>query len=392
METNVPKSKNSKFNWIKVFLKWLGITLCGILIAWLVTTKLNSVRAGDTSSKKIAVIMSGTDKTFTIPKEFEDGFPKIASFPLKSQTIFIEPKEDLYSIEQAKIVADEIVNDDSYVLIIGNSNSELTEVTLNSILASKNRPSFILPIATADNILAKANSENYKSILRMVPDNNNQAEMIKSFIFSKMGENANVGLLIDEENETYSNNLSKNISAKILDYNGHIVLSKKYGKSCRFIDEYETLKKNKLLPDIVVYVGVSSNGLLLIEEFKALHINIPIIFTDGCTVERLMIKSKELKNKAYFLSSVSKSEGDKIEPTYKPIGHDAFDLAQKILSSIDEPITRSSVRNYIEKNKLKIIMNGDAGNYKFNEEGNNQEMKFKIYTYQNGILTEVKGL
>lgn len=377
------------------FFKWLGITLVVAVIGWFVKEWLTSKKDGDLSTKYIAVVMSGTDKTFTIPKEFKQGFgdePKITTS--KGQNIRIDKKEDQYSTDQAKIVADKLVKDVKCVLIIGNSNSELTEVTLNSILDYDGiRPAFILPIATADNIISKSSSEGFESILRMVPDNQNQAMIIKRFIFNKIGSKAKVAILVDEENQTYSKNLSKNIASEIIAEDGNIVLNQSYGNEQRFISSYEVLKRNNLLPNVIVYVGVSSNGMLLIEELKALNIKIPVIFTDGCTVQELMKKAGQLLGgDAYFLSAVSKSENG-LEPTYEPIGKDAYTLAKTILNSIDGPITRQSVTEYIAKNKDKITLDaGFAGAYAFNPEGNNKKMDFKIYTYQNGILTEVKGI
>lgn len=392
-ETKEENIKTKARKKIYSFLKWFGLVVVVAIIGWVVMEYLTSWKQGDISSKFIAVVMSGTDKSFTIPLEFKQGFGDQPSIKTSNgQIIFIEKKEDLYSIEQAKIVADKLMNDDRCVLIIGNSNSELTEVTLNSILDSDNRPAFILPIATADNIISKANSEGYKSILRMVPDNDNQASIIKRFIFSKIGNNAKVALLVDEENQTYSNNLSKNISAKIIADNGNVVLDKQYGISNRLINEIEPLRKNNIFPDIIVYVGVSSNGMLLIEELKALKIDVPIIFTDGCTVKDLIKKAKELKNESFFLSAVSKSDTG-IEPTYEPIGKDAFSLAQKILNSIEQPITRESIRNYVANNKGNILLDaGYAGAYAFTDDGNNKLMNFIIYSYQNDILKEVKGI
>lgn len=377
------------------FLKWFGLTLIVAVIGWFVREYMTSKKNGDLSNKYIAVVMSGTDKTFTIPLEFKQGFgdeTKITTS--KQQNISIEKKDDQYSIEQAKIVADKLVKDPSCVMIIGNSNSQLTEVTLNSILDYDGiKPTFILPIATADGIIAKSSSENYKSILRMVPDNQNQASIIKRFIFNKIGGKAKVAILVDEDNQTYSNNLSKNIASEIIAEDGNVVLNQSYGNSQRLMGSYEILKRNGLLPDVIVCVGVSSNGLLLIEELKALKIKTPVIFTDGCTVEQLMKKAGQLLGSdAYFLSAVSKSVSG-IEPTYEPIGKDAYALANKIIKSIDGAVTRESVAKFVAEHKDKITLDAAfAGGYEFDPEGNNKKMSFKVYTYKDRVLTEVIGI
>lgn len=390
-----PPQKKKVSKYLFMLIKWISITILVAIIGWFVREILTAKKRGDVSNKYIAVVMSSTDKTFTIPLEFKQGFgdeTKITT--TRGQEVYIERKDDQYSIEQAKIVADKLVSDERCIMIIGNSNSQLTEITLNSILDIETvRPTFILPIATADAIISKSFSENYNSILRMVPDNDNQASIIKRFIFNKIGSKAKVAILVDEDNQTYSKNLSKNIAGEVIAEDGNIVLNQYYGNSQRLISSYENLKKNNLIPDVIVYVGVSSNGLLLIEELKALNIKLPVIFTDGCTVKELMKKAGNLRNSdAYFLSAVSKSETG-LQPTYEPIGKDAFALAKKIITSIEGPITRESVSKFVSENKNKITLDAAfAGEYDFNPEGNNKSMSFKIYTYRDGVLTEVIGI
>lgn len=382
--------------WGKIRFWSLLVAFVFFVIVWAAQyflTRTADVALKD-SSKYIAVVMSGADKTFTIPKEFKDGFGEKTSFKAtdNNQTIYIDKKEDLYSIEQAKTVAENLIADDKYVLIIGNSNSQLSEVTLNAILDSPDRPAFIMPIATSDNIISKAKSEDYKAILRMVPDNNNQAAIITRLIFKEFPEKPQVAILVDEENATYSTNLSKNIAAKVMNENGNIVFNEKYGNSNRLINIYDLLENHEMLPDIIVYVGISSNGVLLIEELNAMKIDIPVVFTDGCTVNDLIKKAKDLPGETFFLSAVEKSDNG-LEPTYEPIGKDAFTLSARIMERIQGEITRESVRDFIRNNKNELKIDGGfAGSYEFTDDGNNKAMNFKIYYFNNKVLTKYGGI
>lgn len=346
----------------------------------------------------IAVVMSETDNTFTIPKEFKKGFGNEQSIKtINGEFVAIENKDDQYSVDQAKIVADKLVSDVNCVMIIGNSNSELTEVTLNSILnrkEGKTAPAFLLPIATADNLISKSHSEHYSSILRMVPDNDNQALVVARFLYNKFKSNARIAILVDEDNITYSHNLSKNIASAVISQDAIIVLNQAYGNNQRFINSYEVVRRNKVEPDVIIYVGVSSNGMLLIEELKAFGIKSPVIFTDGSTVEELMRKAKNLLgSSAYFLSPVTLDQEKGNKPTYEPIGKDAFNLATLILNGIDGKISRESVSKHVAANKEKIILsNGEAGDYGFSPDGNNKKMDFKIYHYEGDSLILLPGL
>jgi len=377
-------------------LGFIGATILGVIISTPVNDFITAWKEKPYSSKYIAIVTSDADPSFTIPMEFRKGFGHHNPYSTKNnQEIRFETRDDQLSEVQTKVISDNLINDPNCIMIIGNSNSTLSDVTLNAILNSNQiKPVFILPIASADNLIKKSGSEGYKSILRMIPDNKNQAKVITRFILNKISNTAKVIILVDEENQTYSNNLAKNVASGIIAGEGNIILSKYYGNNNRFVPEYEVLRKNKIKFDVIVYVGISSNGILLIEEMKTLKIKTPIIFTDGCTVEELMEKAKQaFGNNAYFLSAVSKLENN-IKPTYEPIGKDAFNLAMSILKAVEGqgPITRESVSRYVAENKTNIDFSGEAGYYHFSEDGNNDKMDFIVYTYRNNTLNDVKGI
>ena len=356
----------------------------------------NKFAEGD---KYVAVIITNkTDESFTIPQEFRKGFGNNGDFKSDNtgQNIKFIKDDDALSEKQAELLADKYVNDPNCVLIIGNSTSSLTEVTLNRILktSKENQPSFILPIATADNITDKAMDQNYQGILRMMPNNEKQAITIKNFIFQKFPKNPKVVIYVDEDNLTYSENLSQQISDKIIRSKGTIVLKKNYGNSNRLINDYHLLfnrnsnDKIRISPDIVVFVGISTNGSLLMEEVNNLKIDIPVIFSDGCTVNNLMRKSQNNINH-YFVSAVEKNFNENSTPTYQTVGEDARELAVKILKSVKGDITKQSVNeyvHYIRKKQELVLDDGKAGKYVFDNKGENTQMSWKLYHYVDGEL------
>lgn len=379
-------------NLLIIFSFFILTTVISAIISDKSTTKYKEIT--EEGDKYIAVAITNlSDETFTIPQEFRKGFGNNSGFESSAskQRITYKFFDDLLSDEQAKIIATQLINDPNCVLIIGNSTSSLTEVTLNSILSSKEtKPGFILPIATADNIIAKAKDQNYNAILRMMPNNEKQAIAIKNFIF-KNYENPKVAILVDEENLTYSKNLSQKISDKLISEKGNggtVVLKKNYGNSNRFIDNYELLKLHSQLPDIIVFVGISTNGSLLMEELENLNLSIPIIFTDGCTVNTLMNSAKDYPN-YYFVSAVQKPSNETDAPTYQPVGEDAQELSKLIIDGVEEEITRESVATYIstiKKGNSEIMSNGKAGKYRFDFDGENASMFWNVYHYVNGKL------
>jgi len=387
-----------KKNWVKnlskgIFFVAIGGVTWGFLGNKFTEWFNNKTKEGD---KYVAIVITNkSDESFTIPQEFRVGFGiNEASFNTirSSQLIKYVADDDALSTKQAEIVANKYIADPNCVLIIGNSTSTLSEVTLNAILSMDSKlekPGFILPIATADNIIDKAKDQGYGAILRMMPNNEQQATTIKNFIFQKFPVNPKVVIYVDEDNLTYSQNLSQKISDKILKYSGTVLLKKNYGNSNRLINDFGLITGNNLKPDIIVFVGISTNGSLIMEESKTLKIRTPIIFTDGCTVKSLMDKSRKNPNH-FYISAVQKPNNENDAPTYQPVGKDARILSKVIINKIEGDITRKSVYDYIvkmKKDNTMIMDDGNAGKYQFNDMGENIKMFWKVYHYENGVLT-----
>ena len=344
------------------------------------------------SNKYIAVLITNkTDESFTIPQEFRRGFAnsKNSFIEHNGQKIEFKLDDDALDVEQAEFLANKYVNDPNCIMIIGNSTSTLTDVTLNKILENENeKPAFLLPIATADDIIDKAKDQDYKGILRMMPNNEKQAITIKNFITQKIPKKPKVLIYVDEDNLTYSKNLSQKIADKIIKSQGTVVLKKNYGNSNRLINDYELLTKNNQEPNIIIFVGISINGSLLMEEINNLSIKIPVVYTDGCTVSSLMRKSKFSKNN-YFVSAVDKSYNGNSTPTYEPVGSDSKGIAINIIRKIKKQVTRESLNKIvynIREEQIRIKEDGKAGLYSFDNNGENTELSWKLYNFTNGEL------
>jgi hypothetical protein len=182
----------------------------------------------------IAVVASKKSTDFPIPEEFLRGFDE--AFPggrtyvetREGKKVDIRIKEDLGSAEEAARIATELVADKDCVLVIGNSNSTLTDVTLDIFLRSNDPPSYILPIATANEIITKAKTGNHGAVLRMVPDNLHQAEVIQSLVKTAAPE-PRVAIYGDQENSFYSLNLSRDIASRIRSAGGQILIEELLG-------------------------------------------------------------------------------------------------------------------------------------------------------------------
>jgi ABC-type branched-subunit amino acid transport system substrate-binding protein len=379
-------------------IKGIVIAVISFLVVgaatWGLTLALDKVKndtvASITGDKYVAIVMSKSDETFTIPDEFLTGFGSSAQLTTRGGSVVkVSYKDDHYLPGEAERVAEELVKDENCVMIIGNANSALTQITLNTLIRSKTRPAFILPIATASQLTAIAKSANYHAMLRMIPDNENQATQIKSFV-AKNTPSQKVAILVDEENRAYSEDLAKKLSAKIRKNGGNIVYKRDYGDANRLVDDLEKLTSQGATPEILIFVGVSNNGLILIDELVQFKVNIPVIFTDGCTVEEIINKAAGMPNESYFLSAVTIKEGQK-KATYEPIGSDAYKLTKTIVGGVADN-SREAIRNYVSAHKEDIVINGgDAGDYQFGPDGDNFKMCFHIYKRVGDQLMIVTG-
>lgn len=289
-----------------------------------------------------------------------------------------------------KRVANELVADKDCVLVIGNSNSTLTDVTLDIFLRSKDRPAYILPIATASEIMTKAKTGGHQAVLRMVPDNSRQAEVIQSLV-RELAPDQRVAIYSDEENSFYSLGLSRDIASRIRNSGGNILIEQMLGPTNSI---YSSLAawKGQNPPKVIVFVGVAHHSLLLIDQCLELGIDVPIIFTDGCMVGSLLTNISKIPNRAFVLSPVGtqRLNNDQM-PTYEPIGRDAYSLASRIITSCSD-CTRAGLRRFVSEQKQSIqLLNGHAGEYRFDADGNNSATTYKVYEITDGKLKGVAG-
>lgn len=353
-------------------------------------------RSGPDFEPYVAVVVSKESIDFAIPEEFLRGFQDGASEgrtfieTRDGRKVDIRTLEDLGSVDEAARIAQQLVTDENCILVIGNSNSTLTARTLDIFLSSKNPPSYVLPIATANDLITKARTAGHKGVLRMVPDNASQAEIIQRLV-ADLSPSRRVAIYSDEENAVYSMDLSRDVASRVRNKGGRVVIEEMVGPTNSIFNSLPAWERGAP-PDVIVYVGVAHHGLLLIDQLSELNIQVPVVFTDGCMVEPLIDNISRIPNRAFVLSPVGTPSGTSQMPTYRPIGRDAFTLVSKILSSCSD-CTRENLRLHIAEHKDQIVVaSGHAGEYRFNADGNNIGMSYKVYEVTGGKLRVVSTL
>jgi hypothetical protein len=364
-------------------------------------------------NRYVAVVLSERSIDFDIPKEFKTGFDtgmnNQSSISMRGGgSLGIVYREDGGDVDQAARIAKELAADPNCIMVVGNSTSSLTAATLEVFLASQDPPAYVLPIATASDLLVRARDGQHNGVLRMVPDNDSQAKSAARLI-SSLAKTRRVAVFVDEENPVYSVNLSRAIASAVRDTGGELVVEQRIGPSYpiyeplrtwgvdgrgseeRFtpeshadggVDLAATDDKGTArggTPDVLVYVGVAHHGRLLIDQMTAHHVTTPVIFTDGCMVRSLIKHASERVN-AYILSPVQLDEHKNSLVTYEPIGRDAAKLANRLIDECPS-CDRQELRELIASRKGagKLDFTGEAGSYKFSAIGENEGMSYRAY-------------
>lgn len=347
----------------------------------------------------VAVVLARKQVDFGVPAEFQKGFDKKfngkgAYFETKDgRKVDIKLFEDFGSIEEAKRIAKELANDEECILVIGNSNSTVTSVTLSIFLESENPPSYILPIATATNIIEKASVEKYEAILQLLPDNSSQAKQIQRLV-ENLVPKPRVAIFGDQENPLYSEELMRDVASRIRSKGGSVIIEEKIGPLNSIFNLLYIWKLTDTYPDLIVYLGVGHHALLLIDQMREMKNEVPVIFSDGSMVEAVIENISRIPNKAFILSPVrvSKKSEPKKFPTYEPIGEDTFTLTSRLINSC-ENCNKKNMRLAVQKSKNKSLLpSGEAGEYKFNADGKNVGMDYKVYEITNGHISSYDAL
>jgi len=341
----------------------------------------------------VAVLISKESIDFDIPKDFIGGFFEEETNPVLAKNgkkVELKHFEDFLSEAESSRQLEKLIADKNCLLIICNANSTLTNSNIDLLMSAEKVP-IIMPIATDNIIMKKTKSVKHNGILRILPDNQKQAETICQFINAEFRESKNIVIYGDEDNRSYSINLSRIIADRLRKGDKRISIQELIGPSNSIASTISFLKN----ANVIVYVGVSHHASLLIDQLSLLELDIPLIMTDGCLVASIFsTASQKYEDKCYIASpAILNNENQFISP-YKVIGKDTYQILKGIISETFP--TRKNVYETIEgmRNEGKKFTCKDNNNreediryYEFNSEGNNVGEYF-MYPITEGRLGE----
>ena len=312
----------------------------------------------------------------TQPTEFYNAFS--SRFADRNSTVEVRrfPASD-HNIED---LANKCVSEPDCLMFIGNSTSTRTSKTLDVFLEhdSNDRPIFVMPFATATDLTRRARSSNYLSVLRIVPDNDNQAAIVTRVLsdLDRSSDGPGVIIYIDEDNPEYSTGLARAVAREVRESaEGHVLAEEHIGPSNSVVHTlvmWEHRAQSSL--DAIVYVGTAHHCLLLIDQMVQLGSKVPVVFTDGCSLDDFSARTAHLEGGAYRLSATS---------NYGEIGELTAFLVDSILDRCrgckrgalarEVAENRTTYRPIAEAHRL-----GTNTDYRFDHCGNNVEVDFVV--------------
>jgi len=407
--THVESKWKKCINFIKDNSILSGVT-SGLIVA-LIIVLLTNFFGLFKSQLFIAVVSSKSLADYGLAKDFEDGFreslKKLSNGKEDSLAtdnwgeIKVEYFDDHGYLDRANEIASQILDDEKYVFFVGNSDSTLTAQTLDVFRKKpSSAPAMVIPIATAAEPISRANKSGYESFLRMPPNNHLQAikiaQTVERVVSDRKEEVIKAAIYADLTNPVYSVNLSRDIAKKIRERGGVVLVEELIGTSRTGANHsfFTSLPvwNSKSKPNIIIYAGVLHHCLLLLDQISALEINAPLIFSDGCMEKDLLKYLKEIPNEAYLISAVKGEEGE--VPSFKKYGLDAVELIRFIFNHEQlNGCDRADIADFIKKKReeMGIKLEGkNAGDYKFDKEGENTLIKFHTYDVTRGKLIYCK--
>lgn len=371
---------------LKSLIRWAGGLLVAGILGAFISIWISEFRESHREAPFVAVILSNSDRNFTIPMELRQGMtekgPKISA---RNQQLveIVYILTDLTAEDTRQAVRRDCLKKENCLAIVGASDSTTTAAALAELLEwNGERPALIMPIATATSLTEQAARSGYSQILRLVPNNADQAREIKSFIASR-SPRQRVTVVIDPANPEYSKNLSGMIVQMVRQNGGD-------ARQLQYVDSATLASADFSDQDFIVFVGTSTNGLEIIHDMIRNDIRVPIIFTDGNTVREVIARSSSMPGPAYFLTPVEQLN-DFREPGYTAIGRDTWQILSNIFSAVPN-LNRASVADFVSENRYEIeLTSGAAGDYRFGQDGENSVMHFRIFRIVDGQVQMQQG-
>jgi len=371
------------------FIRWYGIAL----VAALALAGCN--RPADEGSADVVVVKIGSAAPLTGPqshlgKDNENG-PRLAIDELNAQGLVIGgkkikfdfvSKDDQADPRTAAIVAQQLV-DEKVVGVIGHLNSGTTRPAAK-IYSDAGIPE-ITPSATA----ADLTQQGYKTLFRMMANDNRQGKALGEFAVNKLGAKR---IAVVDDRTAYGQGLADEFE-KVAAAAGAMIVDREYvdDKKTEFRAILTNIKGKNA--DLIFYGGMDTQAGPMLAQMKSLDITAQFLSGDGARSEAFL-KLGGAATEGAIASTPGlpldkmpggKAFADKFVAKYGPIENYApfaYDAVMTLAAAMKQADSTDPAR-YLPV-LARIKRDGVTGPIEFDTNGDLKNSAVTIYQVKNG--------
>jgi len=366
------------------FIRWYGIPLVAAL------TLAGCDRPADEGSTDEVVVKIGSAAPLTGPqshlgKDNENG-PRLAIDELNAQGLVIGGKKikfDLVSKDDqadprtAAIVAQQLV-DEKVVGVIGHLNSGTTRPAAK-IYSDAGIPE-ITPSATA----ADLTQQGYKTLFRMMANDNRQGTALGEFAVNKLGAKR---IAVVDDRTAYGQGLADEFE-KVAAAAGAMIVDREYvdDKKTEFRAILTSIKGKRA--DLIFYGGMDTQAGPMLAQMKSLDITAQFLSGDGARSEAFLKLGGAATEGAIASTPglpLDKMPGGKFVAKYGPIENYApfaYDAVMTLAAAMKQADSTDPAQ-YLPV-LARIKRDGVTGPIEFDTNGDLKNSAVTIYQVKNG--------
>lgn len=279
------------------------------------------------------------------------------------------------------------------VAVVGHLESSIMAETIG--LYAQNGVPVIMPVPTNPNLT----SPQYKNVIRMPPNDTQQAKTASDFMFSRL-DVKRVAVFRDAANPVYSDYLATKFTADMRE----LFLSRRSGPVVVYDATIGAGRTGGILPDVfkslqvnaIFFAGSTENAITFLEMLNISDSFPLILMTDGVVERNFLRKLSHIPKNLYVSFQMGKATNNghycneslaEFELSFCPYGVDSVYLVQrllqKILDNTDARLRTISRENILDNiailKKEHPTLRGDYNNYKFDENGDNTAIEYSIW-------------
>lgn len=309
---------------------------------------------------------------------------------LSDRKVEIIRRDDRGDPAEGEVLATELVDRREVVAVIGPFQSSVAEAALR-VYRDSNVP-VILPSSTNPDLTRQNLKDGVGNVFRLAATDEKQVQCLAEFIkliaakLSGEGHENDLTMVIiqDTSNPKYANYIGESLEKRLEECLTcpRILQRKQIDVGTQ---DYVTMDMVNARAELLVYVGGYQHAVKTLRQARALDWTPTAVLTDACVNSHL---HREVPEGTYVTSPMAKyvSLSEQGEPPgFRAFGYDSMRLLSSAILSIDRgPLSRRKILRELDEYKLSTFEDGQAGEYHFNANGDNEHARFHVWQVSGG--------